>query len=112
MDTVPKKKRTKVTTSTPVQKPKMSQVMDLFGEDNEAEEDPGKGTSQGPVAVGAGAVHYVNGREDGRQEVMIERDNALQQVEDLEHSHHILERALQDSQNRYICTTWHSSIYK
>ena len=112
MDTVPKKKRTKVATSTPVQKPQMSTNMDLFGEDSEAEEDPGEGTSQGPVAVGAGAVHYVNGREDGRQEVMIERDNALQQVEDLEHSHHILERALQDSRNRYICTTWHSSIYK
>ena len=105
MDTVPKK-RTKVTTSTPVQKPRISQVMDLFGEDSEAEEDPGEGTStQGPAAVGTGAVHYVNGREDGRQEVMLERDHALQQVEDLEHSHHILERALQDSRNRYICTT-------
>ena len=101
LDAVPKK-RAKAATSTPVQRPRVSQVMDLFGDDSEAEEDPGEGTStREPRVVGEGAVHYVNGREDGRAEATQERDEALDRVEDLENSNRIYERALQDSRNRY-----------
>ena len=101
LDAVPKK-RLKATTSTPVQRPRMSQVMDLFGDDSQGEEDPGEGTStREPLVVGEGSVHYVNGREDGRAEATQERDEALDRVEDLETSNRIYERALQDSRNRY-----------